>query len=151
MFFVPLLGVENMTKTSEKLDENRQWQLSLSEVSNFVTSGYETQCFLQKRVCWNVQKLSLWQMWKKHFWNQMGGKWLTHLFNRQMCHNQWRFKTQPVKKFTVLLLNIHHLFINDFYTSLDIFVLIDKSLIPRLFRLKNPWHFSYTSLLDCKF
>lgn len=36
--------------------------MSLSEVSNFVTSGYETQCFLQKRVCWNVKKLWIWQM-----------------------------------------------------------------------------------------
>lgn len=51
---------------------------------------------------------------KNVFENQMGGKWLTHLFNRQMCHNQWRFKTQPVKKFTGLLLNVHQLFINDF-------------------------------------
>lgn len=51
---------------------------------------------------------------KNVFENQIGGKWLTHLFNRQMCHNQWRFKTQPVKKFTGLLLNVHHLFINDF-------------------------------------
>lgn len=41
---------------SKANDENRQWR-SLSEVSNFVTSGYETQCFLQKRVCWNVKKI----------------------------------------------------------------------------------------------
>lgn len=46
---------------SKANDENRQWR-SLSEVSNFVTSGYETQCFLQKRVCWNVKKLWIWQM-----------------------------------------------------------------------------------------